>query len=230
MGDDGQYIVAGIKPWNKEVFDEVVSKFSGNWYFISDPKQLTVEHVSDINPRYIFFLHWSEKVPIETLEKYECVCLHMTDVPYGRGGTPLQNLILLGHKNTKLSALRMVEDFDAGPVYLKKNLGLEGTAEEIYVRATYLSAEMIKYIIDEEPDPIPQCGEPVIFKRRKPSQSEIKKMKDLGSLYDFIRMLDAPGYTKAFLEYEGCRYELSKSKLDKNKLIAEVEITKVNEE
>lgn len=230
MGENEQYIVAGIRSWNKQVFDEVISKFPGNWYFISDPKRLTVEHVSDINPRYIFFLHWSEKVPVEIFGKYECVCFHMTDVPYGRGGTPLQNLIIRGHKTTKLTALKMVEDFDAGSVYLKKDLRLEGTAKGIYVRATYLSAEMIKYIIDEKPEPIPQCGYPVIFKRRKPSQSEIKEMKDLESIYDFIRMLDAPGYPKAFLEYEGCRYELSKSKLDKDKLIAEVEITTVNEE
>ncbi len=26
--------------------------------------------------------------------KFECVCFHMTDVPYGRGGSPLQNLII----------------------------------------------------------------------------------------------------------------------------------------
>ena len=224
MGKDSRFIVAGIKSWNRKVFDEVISRFPGDWYFISDAKQLTSKYVFDINPRYIFFLHWSDKVPIEIFGKYECVCLHMTDVPFGRGGSPLQNLIIRGHKNTKVTALRMVQDFDAGPVYIKKELGLEGTAEEIYVRATYLSAEMIKYIIDEKPEPIPQCGDPVIFKRRKPSQSKIKKTKDLQSLHDFIRMLDAPGYPKAFFEYEGYRYELSKSKLENDKLIAEVVI------
>jgi len=55
----------------------------------------------------------------------------MTYMPYGRGGSPLQNLIVRGYRHTKLTALRMVEEFDAGPVYLKEDLCLEGNAEEI---------------------------------------------------------------------------------------------------
>ena len=45
----------------------------------------------------------------------------MTDLPYGRGGSPLQNLIINGHKETMMSALRCVQELDAGPIYLKKN-------------------------------------------------------------------------------------------------------------
>ena len=227
MCENKNYIVAGIRPWNRQVFNEIITKFPGNWHFISDPKMLTEDCVSSINPRYIFFLHWSEKVPKEIFEKYECVCLHMTDVPYGRGGSPLQNLIIRGHKRTKLTALRMVENFDAGPVYLKKDLSLEGSALEIYIRSSYLSAEMIKHIIDEKIEPQPQSGEPVVFKRRKPKQSKISESKDLKSLYDFIRMLDAPEYPRAFLEYEGNRYEFSKAKLERDILTAKVNITRL---
>ena len=49
-----------------------------------------------ITPRYIFFLHWDWRVPHVIWQQHECVCFHMTDVPYGRGGSPLQNLILEG--------------------------------------------------------------------------------------------------------------------------------------
>jgi methionyl-tRNA formyltransferase len=60
----------------------------------------------------------------------------MTDIPYGRGGSPLQNLIARRRKKkTKLSALRMVEELDAGPVYTKTNISLMGRAEEIYLVA-----------------------------------------------------------------------------------------------
>ena len=71
---------------------------------------------------------------------------------------PLQNLILKGHRRTKVTALRMIEDFDAGPVYKQEELSLEGNAEEVYIRASYLSAEMIKRIIEEHPQPTPQVG------------------------------------------------------------------------
>jgi methionyl-tRNA formyltransferase len=68
-------------------------------------------------PRYVFFAHWSWKIPRAVYEAHECVIFHMTDVPFGRGGSPLQNLISRGIYETKLSALRCVEEMDAGPVY-----------------------------------------------------------------------------------------------------------------
>lgn len=117
--------------------------------------------------RYIFFLHWNWHVPVELWSRFECACFHMTDVPYGRGGSPLQNLIVAGHESTKLTALRMVEELDAGPVYAKRELSLDGRAEEIYIRAAKLSFEIIKWMIRNEPSPEAQQGDVGSFKRRK---------------------------------------------------------------
>jgi len=83
----------------------------------------------------------------------------MTDVPFGRGGSPLQNLIVRGLRETKFTALRMSGEFDAGPVYMKEVMPLEGGAEEIYLRASRLSGEMIERIIRLEPKPAEQKGE-----------------------------------------------------------------------
>ena len=134
------YLVAGSRPWSRKVFDQSISKYPGSWHFVSRPEELTVDLVVRLVPRYVFFLHWSWRVPAEIVDGYECVCFHMTDVPFGRGGSPLQNLIVRGYRRTKLTALRMVEAFDAGPVYLKADLSLAGSAEEIYLRASHLSA------------------------------------------------------------------------------------------
>lgn len=221
------YIVVGSKPWNHVVFDEVISKYPGQWRFVGSREQLTLETVQVFNPRYIFFLHWSWTVPDELVDAYECVCFHMTGVPYGRGGSPLQNLIVRGHRQTRLTALRMVHDLDAGPVYLKEDLCLEGNAEEIYIRATYLSAQMIGRIIRKRPQPVPQSGEVVTFKRRTPAQSVIPELDSLQSLYDFIRMLDAEGYPRAFLIHSGFRYEFSRAALYDGRIIADVAITRL---
>ena len=223
------YIVAGKKPWNLRIFDEVISKFPGQWHFIESCEQLTKETVRPIKPRYIFFLHWSWQVPLEIIDSYECVCFHMTDVPYGRGGSPLQNLIVRGHRHTKLTALRMVHDFDAGPIYMKEDLCLEGTAEDVYLRASFLSAQMIGRIIKEQPKPIPQTGKVVIFKRRKPEESEILELDSLQALYDFIRMLDAEGYPKAFINHKRFRYEFSRAALYNGRIVADVNITPLEE-
>jgi len=221
----GAYIVVGSKPWNRRIFDEVIVNFPGKWHFIDQPEDLTLGTVSRFSPRYIFFLHWSWKVPDEIIDNYECICFHMADVPYGRGGSPLQNLIVRGHRRTKLTALRMVEDFDAGPVYLKEDLCLEGNAEEIYIRATYLSARMIERIIEEQPEPVPQIGDVTVFKRRKPEDSEIPGLDSVQALHDFIRMLDAEGYPKAFINYKGFRYEFSRVALYNGHIQADVSIT-----
>ena len=84
---------------------------------------------------------------------------------------------------------------------------------------------MIRRIIDEEPVPQPQEGKPTVFKRRKPHQSEMPSLPDLRGLYDFIRMLDAEGYPKAFLEYKEFRYEFSRAAFYDGRIIADVKIT-----
>jgi methionyl-tRNA formyltransferase len=226
---DLKYIVIGSKKWNKRIFNEKISKFPGTWFFFDDLNRLDEDLLNDIRPKYLFFLHWSSLVSVNILDNYECVCFHMTDVPYGRGGSPLQNLIVSGHRKTKMTALKMTSELDAGPVYLKEDLSLEGCAEEIYIRATYLSAEMIKKIIETEPSPIPQVGDLVKFKRRAPSQSKIPSSISLYQIYDFIRMLDAEGYPNAFLEHNGFRYEFRRATLYDKKIICDVKITKIEE-
>jgi methionyl-tRNA formyltransferase len=226
------YLVLGCKPWNRRLFDERLRQLPGRWRFIGSPAELSPEVVEQLSPRYIFSLHWSWKVPDEMVERYECICFHMTDVPFGRGGSPLQNLIVRGLRQTKLTALRMSREFDAGPVYMKEPLSLEGGAEEIYLRAGRLSANLIQRIIRREPKPVPQRGEAVTFKRRKPEQSELGSSSSspasLEALYDFIRMLDAEGYPRAFLHHAGFRFEFSRPALYDGRIVADVTITPRN--
>jgi methionyl-tRNA formyltransferase len=223
------YIVIGSKSWNERIYHETISKYPGTWYYFNSLEPLTDQFLSETNPRYIFFLHWSYLVPPRLYKNYECICFHMTDVPFGRGGSPLQNLIERGFHTTKVSALRMNEYLDDGHVYYKKELSLKGNAEEIYIRATELSAVIIRDMIFNEPHPVPQCGEKVMFKRRTPEQSELKQIKDLHHIYDYIRMLDAESYPPAFIVYEGYRFEFTRASLYEGKIVSDVVITKVEE-
>ena len=232
MSDPDQtdcFVVAGCKPWNRQVFDDVISKESGQWHFMATRDELTLERMRALSPRLVFFLHWSWLVPEEIVDQWECVCFHMTDLPYGRGGSPLQNLIVRGHRETKLTALRMEPGLDAGPVYLKERLSLEGGSEEVYIRATYLAAQMIGRIIDEQPVPVAQTGKAVTFARRESGESEIPGLPSLQALHDFIRMLDADGYPRAYLEHEGFRYEFSRAALYHGRIVADVAIRPLEE-
>ena len=207
------YVVAATKPWNAGVFQRRTAALAGNWHFIERPEELTAAAIGILSPRYVFFPHWSWRVPSEILDGFECVCFHMTDLPYGRGGSPLQNLIVRGHTSTMLTALRMVEDLDAGPIYLKKPLSLDGRAEDVFMRAAELTYDLISEIITREPIPVPQVGEAVLFRRRTPDQSRLPGNMPIAGLYDFIRMLDAPTYPKAFIELGELRLEFDNARL-----------------
>ncbi len=111
-----------------------------------------------MRPSWVFFPHWSQRIPAEVYENFRCVIFHMTDVPYGRGGSPLQNLIIRQHRDTMLSAIQCHEEMDAGPVYLKRRLLLDGTAEQILLRAAELMASMIVEVVLNSPQPVAQQG------------------------------------------------------------------------
>lgn len=219
-----KYLVCGCQPWSREIFDGEISAFPGEWHFVSSPEELTENTVRKFDPEIVFFLHWSWKVPAAIVENFECIGFHPTDLPYGRGGTPIQNLILRGHTHSKLSAFRMTAEMDAGPIYLKKEFSLEGSAEEIYRRISQLAAPMIRQILEEKPLPQPQTGEVVTFKRRRPAESRLLQNLSPQALYDFIRMLDAPGYPKAFLESEGIRIEFENAQWQNESLSARAKI------
>jgi methionyl-tRNA formyltransferase len=217
-----RFLVAGSRRWNRLAFDEQTKELPGDWHFVSTPTELSNSMANVYE--YIFFIHWNWIVPRHTWETHECVCFHMTDLPYGRGGSPLQNLILSGKKETKLTALRMTEAIDAGPIYAKREMPLFGKAADIYLRAEKLSWDIIRWMIDNRPTPTPQLGIPTTFVRRQPKQSEIPKDCTLEHLYDFIRMLDAPGYPAAFIKYGNFLLEFSDVSKNGDDMTARVHI------
>jgi methionyl-tRNA formyltransferase len=215
------FIVAATGDWNLKYFNEFSKKQKGSWYFAQNPKELH-KLLQNVRPKYIFFPHWSWVVSDEIVNHYECVCFHMTDLPYGRGGSPLQNLIIKGHQSTILTALRMKKTIDTGPIYYKQPMSLDGSAYDIFQRAAKMSWSMIENFILENPKAYSQKGKTTIFKRRTPEQSLIPKGLTLEEIHDYIRMLDAPGYPSAFLKFDGYRLEMKDSNLVDNKLSVNV--------
>lgn len=188
--------------------------------------ELTLEFVDQQSPDWIFVPHWSWKIPREIFENYRCIVFHMTDLPFGRGGSPLQNLIVSGFESTKISALQCVEEMDAGPIFLKRSLSLLGTAEEILMRASGVILEMIKEMLASVPIPKPQRGKPTYFTRRSQTDGDMQLLSELKQLYDHIRMLDAEGYPHAFLETPNFHLEFSRASLRPDHIRADVTITK----
>jgi methionyl-tRNA formyltransferase len=223
-----RYIAAVSRPWAEEALRERLGELPGEWSFAHDPTELSPERVSSIKPQIIFLLHWSWKVPDTIVAGYECIGFHMTDLPFGRGGSPLQNLIVRGFTETRLTAFSLAEGMDTGAIYAKMPLALHGRAEEIYGRASRLAVTMIEDILRRRPEPVPQSGEPTVFQRRRPAESVLPDGLSPDQLYDFIRMLDAPGYPLAFVDAAGYRLELSHAALHDGRVDARVTMTRLD--
>lgn len=220
-------VIATIKPWNIEYANQFKRKYADRYqiHIITDRKDLTYNVLEKIQPQYVFFPHWSWIIPEKIHQDFDCIVFHMTDLPFGRGGSPLQNLIARGLENTKLSALKVDSGMDTGDIYLKEDLNLNGTAEEIFIRAANLIfTKMIPTILETQPTAKKQTGTVTNFTRRKPEESQLHSDMELTQLYDQIRMLDADGYPKAFIEFGKYKLVLSRASLKHGKVIADVEI------
>lgn len=223
------YVVACRTGWFWDHFPPE-ARPPGRWVEIREPSELCADRLAELAPRYVFFPHWSHKVDATIFEAHECVVFHATPLPFGRGGSPIQNMIARGHDATELCALRMTEAFDAGPVYARAPLSLLGGGDEIFDRLARTTVELLAQLVAEEPAPTEQRGEPTPFARRKPHESAVEGIASLHALFDHVRMLDAEGYPRAYLDAGPFRLTFSRPALRRGALDADVRITLRDEE
>jgi methionyl-tRNA formyltransferase len=216
-----KFIIFTKKKWD-------LKNYKGLKNFIIMDK-LNYQKIKQINPKIIFFIHWSKIIKNSLFENYLCIQFHCSALPKGRGGSPVQNQILQGIKKTKLTAFKMSKKIDSGPICMQENFLLNGTAFEIFKRLEKLSIKMIKKIVKKKKLVFRnQIGLPTYFKRRSKADSQIdfKKFNTLTKLYNFLRMLDGPGYPNAFFEKNNFIYNFSNIKLRKNEIYSNVVIKK----
>ena len=217
-------VIVSNKSWHRQYVGELASRTGSEVVYIDNKSEVTYQNFASLRPEWVFFPHWSYMIPADVYENFRCVVFHMTDLPFGRGGSPLQNLISRGIYETKLSALRCCGEVDAGDIYLKRNLSLWGNAEEIYLRAAELSKEMMVEIVRSNLRAEPQQGEAVVFRRRTPDDGNIGELCSLEKVFDYIRMLDANSYPAAFLDTEHLHLEFTRASLKDGYILADAKI------
>ena len=219
-------IIVSNRPWNSELHKKLESNHSIKSILIDNKEQLNFEFIKSINPKWIFVPHWSFIIPKKIWHSWPTIIFHMTDLPEGKGGSPLQNLISKGYSDTKITAIKCSDKLDGGDIFLKENLPLFGTAEEIFIRANSTIEKMIFKIIKNCPVPYPQKGKGSTFHRRDISDSNLNKCLE-GSKEDWfntIRMLDAEGYPHAYIETNGMKLEFRRVTMRCDGLYADVKI------
>jgi len=211
-----RYIIASVTNYFK---DKIKKK---NFYFINKKKKLNLKNIKKINPKIIFFPHWNWKIKDSILNHYLCIGFHSTPLPYGRGGSPIQNMIVRGHKLSTVCAIKLENKLDGGPIYLKKNFKLDGRAEIIFEKIYKIIFSMIVILIKKVPKPKMQLGKSYYFNRRKPEESNIGTLNSLNKVYDYIRMLDTnvKNFPLAFVSTSNLNIQFKYAKKEKNFVIA----------
>ena len=211
------HLVVTKKKWHFDNFKKFNNK---NFRLIKNKKNLNYKNILKLKPKLIFFPHWSHIVSNKIISNFRCICFHETNLPYGRGGTPIQNLIIRKKKYTKISAFIMNSKIDSGELISmkKRNLSLKGSAQEIYERSSKIIFDMIKEISKmKKIISYKQKGKVTKFKRLNNNGEINTKSNNLNEIFDHIRMLDAKTYKNAFIRKEKLKITFSNVK-KKNKL------------
>ena len=216
-------VICNSKNWfNLDANNE--SSFSIN--IIKHKKDLTKDFLDSISPDYIFFVHWSFIVPSEIYSNFECIVFHTAPLPYGRGGTPIQNLILERFKTAPVCALRMIGELDSGPIYEKREISLDGSLSDIFSRLNYAINILIRNISRGNIVPSEQVGKPHVFKKLTKENNELPSNISLLQLYDRIRMLDHEDYPNPFLISGDLKFEFFNAEPDDDAITVKCRISK----
>ena len=212
------HLVVTKKKWHFDNFKKFNNK---NFRLIKNKKNLNYKNILKLKPKLIFFPHWSHIVSNKIISNFRCICFHETNLPYGRGGTPIQNLIIRKKKYTKISAFIMNSKIDSGDLISmkKRNLSLKGSAQEIYERSSKIIFDMIKEITKmKKIISFEQKGKVTKFKRLNNNGEINTKSNNLNEIFDHIRMLDAKTYDGAFIRKEKLKITFSNVRKIKNML------------
>ena len=220
-----------------KLFEELSKRSNEKWFFKTENSyfnnlNIQITNKSEIKDDItkIFFFHWNYIVPKSIYNYFECINIHTSNLPDGKGGSPIQNQILDEIVISKVNALRMSDDgLDAGPIYCSQEISLQGNLSDIWYTLSLVSFKLISKIIDENIVPVEQSkGEFINYKRRKDNQIPFKSTNNLKKIYDFIRMLDDDNYPSANLIIGQYKLNFNRANFNGEKIHTDVIIKKLN--
>lgn len=172
-----------------------------------------VRHVAEAPPGDLaFHLSCLRLCPPEALARNALnLVVHASDLPRGRGFSPLVWQVLEGRSEIPVCLIEAVEAADAGPVRLRETLRLEGHElnAEMRERLGRLIVDMCRRLAADPAacPPQPQQGEASWYRRRGPEDSRLDPEASLAVQFDLLRVVDNERYP-AFFEHRGRRFVL----------------------
>ncbi|SHG34319.1 methionyl-tRNA formyltransferase [Fodinibius roseus] len=141
--------------------------------------------------------------------------VHESDLPRGRGWSPLTWQILEGKDEIPVTLFEAVDEVDAGPIYFQKTITFEGheLVDELREKQARATIKLIKKFINQYPniEGKPQKGEATYYSRRTPKNSELDINKTIEEQFNLLRVCDNERYP-AFFYRNGRKYKIKIAK------------------
>ncbi len=178
-----------------------IHKFSNNVKLCSNHEQI---EPGDI----LFLLSCEKKLDNLDLNKFNLV-VHESDLPRGKGWSPLTWQILEGKNIIPITLLEAHDEIDSGNIYFQEFIQLDGHELVDELRAKQVNSTinlMIKFL-ENYPSvySYPQQGSSSFYHRRKPIDSRLDIQKSILEQFNLLRVSDNERYP-AFFEHLNNKY------------------------
>lgn len=169
----------------------------------TDPKELNGGDT-------LFLVSCTHYIKKELRDLYRRVwVIHESDLPKGRGWSPLAWQILEGRNEIPVSILEAEEAIDAGRLLAKDTLVLQGheLADEIQEKLFRVKLRLMDYALGNKDHHLTEQRGPVsYYPKRVPADSQLNPKLSIADQFDLLRICE-PRFP-AFFEYRGHKYEV----------------------
>jgi methionyl-tRNA formyltransferase len=169
------------------------------------------------NGDFLFLIACTEMINLKIRSKFKhTLLIHESNLPKGRGWSPLIWDILNGKNKIHISLLEAEDKVDSGKIWKKESFNFEGNEifDEINSRIFPICIHLIDFAIKNYKTilPKPQKGKPIYYPKRTPINSEISINKSIKSQFNQIRIADTERYP-CFFNYKGFKYKITITKM-----------------
>jgi len=171
-----------------------------------------------------FFLSYGRIVYADILLKHKNnLVVHESDLPKGRGWSPLTWQVIEGADLIPITLFEAAEAVDSGLIYLQEQIRLNGDelVEELrFLQANSTSRMCRKFVADYPSilnEAYEQKGEPTYYSRRYPVDSQLDPDQTIRDQFELLRVVDNLCYP-AWFELNGYNYRLKIENCDKRRI------------
>jgi len=161
-----------------------------------------------------FYLSYGRISDPDILAKFRNnLVVHESDLPKGRGWSPLTWQLLEGRDVIPVTLFEAAQAVDSGQIYAQENIYLDGTelVEQLRLLQVEATFRLCKAFVADYPKSLAkarsQQGEPTYYPRRRPIDGQLDLNQSLRAQFNLLRVSDDERYP-AWFEVSGTIYNL----------------------